>query len=684
MAAGLVLLCVALMSTASGELLQNGGFESLQNWGCYSFTCKLTTDRHSGQHAVEVSGRQHWYQGPSQMITVTQDTEYNVTGYIKLLTDHGDNGQRVELEVDMLLGDDTHLYQSAAAHNGVRVADGWVYLSGTFAVPSQRPDPEVHFVVDDASVTQIGQLGVSWQNYSQSVIEQHRKSDIHIDVTTASGINKADVQIHVVQTKKSFPFGVAIGAERYNDPNNQAYRDFVHTHFNWAVIDNALKWRPGQYHYQPAIDALHGLKRNGMKIRAHNIVWSVPDFIQPWVKQLSGDELRSVVKEHIEMDMNVTRGLTLEVFLLVAVLVLCLVINLHRKRGQTHPISWLQQLNTSVRGYHVRQRHQAAIDKARQCFCPQTLRRRASYVVMLVACLLLGNHLHLIPLYLIPPTGNANVFVPNTTDCRFHLPVHIPMKGRSEICTYDPKEDRRSRKIHKSGHPTFEVDILSILDIMSSDVMMNGRPVASFVDLGCYIGTFTITVASMGYKVLAVDAMNSSLQLLATSLRWASLTDRVTILHNAISDRRKDVVVQVDLGNRGASWIEHNASASDISISKARKVNTQPVVKAICMDDLVPYVPTRRVLLKMDVEGSEWLALRCADRFFAEVDVPFIHMNFASYNTKHKHRGRKISRYLSKRGYSAHNPRKPGLPLMYEPPNFWIGNVLWVKTQETD
>ena len=43
--------------------------------------------------------------------------------------------------------------------------------------------------------------------------------------------------------RKSFPFGMAVNALYYND--NVAggeYRGFIHQHFNWAVLKNALKW----------------------------------------------------------------------------------------------------------------------------------------------------------------------------------------------------------------------------------------------------------------------------------------------------------------------------------------------------------------------------------------------------------------------------------------------------------
>jgi hypothetical protein len=47
----------------------------------------------------------------------------------------------------------------------------------------------------------------------------------------------------VRQTGHSYPFGTAVNAYKYNDHNQpQCYRDFIHQHFNWAVLENAQKW----------------------------------------------------------------------------------------------------------------------------------------------------------------------------------------------------------------------------------------------------------------------------------------------------------------------------------------------------------------------------------------------------------------------------------------------------------
>ena len=70
-------------------------------------------------------------------------------------------------------------------------------------------------------------------------IERHQVDKI-IKCRYSKGI-KTVVQIR--QTKKSFPFGTAVNAGKYNrDAGHGKYRAFIHNHFNWAVPENALKW----------------------------------------------------------------------------------------------------------------------------------------------------------------------------------------------------------------------------------------------------------------------------------------------------------------------------------------------------------------------------------------------------------------------------------------------------------
>nr|QGJ04027.1 cellulase [Rapana venosa] len=326
----LLLMVVVVVGEVRGAVLRNGGFESLSGWDCWNIQCYLNSDRHSGQHSALATGRNNYWEGPSQMIQVSAGHSYDVSGWMKLLG--GGGGQTLMLEIDYTLADNSHHYETVASSSNKSPQDGWVHLSGAFTVPAnldiratrfyfQGPKAGIQFLADDASVTDTGHSssgsgsGSHGNSHSHSAIDQLRKSNINVRITTAAGVNKNDITIRVTQTKKAFPFGTAVNSWKYNaNDAGGRYRDFIHKHFNWAVPENALKWptiepNRGQKNYDLALNMIHGLKSHGIKVRGHNLVWSVDQFVQGWLKNLWGNDLRAVVKAHIQETMQKTRGL---------------------------------------------------------------------------------------------------------------------------------------------------------------------------------------------------------------------------------------------------------------------------------------------------------------------------------------------------------------------------------------
>ncbi|PVD26941.1 hypothetical protein C0Q70_12089 [Pomacea canaliculata] len=269
-------LCTCLLLTlVNAELLKNGDFEAgTASWNqCWGFVCKLTAshDTRFGKQYLSVTNRTASWMGPGQGIQVTPGKDYRVQSYIKILNDlPGKLGQRIELEVSFDFPDGTKNYVNAAVRPLARTSDGWFLLRGDFQAPSKRnscvkfygpkgrvasttfyfqgPDPGVGFAVDQASVTEITS-DPNWRAKTDDVINRLRKSDINVQVTAASGVSPADVKIQIVQTRKSYPFGMGgLSSWKYVDPAEDAYRDWVHKHFNWATPGNMLKWRQLDWH----------------------------------------------------------------------------------------------------------------------------------------------------------------------------------------------------------------------------------------------------------------------------------------------------------------------------------------------------------------------------------------------------------------------------------------------------
>ena len=76
---------------------------------------------------------------------------------------------------------------------------------------------------------------------------------------------------------------------------------------------------------------------------------------------------------------------------------------------------------------------------------------------------------------------------------------------------------------------------------LASKVMeaMALHPEAVFLDLGSNIGAFTLPVASMRRRVVAVDMMRDNLAYIKTSLNKAGLDNYVEMIHNAIRSKEK-------------------------------------------------------------------------------------------------------------------------------------------------
>lgn len=63
---------------------------------------------------------------------------------------------------------------------------------------------------------------------------------------------------------------------------------------------------------------------------------------------------------------------------------------------------------------------------------------------------------------------------------------------------------------------------------------MKAYPSAVFLDLGANIGMFTVVIAAMKRKVIAVDADSRNLAYIKKSLEIAKTTDYVELIYNAV------------------------------------------------------------------------------------------------------------------------------------------------------
>ena len=116
-------------------------------------------------------------------------------------------------------------------------------------------------------------------------------------------------QVVVEQVSHEFWFGCAISnglaGNSMSEGDLRQYKEKFLENFNSAVTENAVKWpsmeqKKGEVNYAVIDGILEWADKNHIPLRAHNLFWGIPKFVQPWVKELNDDELRKTLQNRAE------------------------------------------------------------------------------------------------------------------------------------------------------------------------------------------------------------------------------------------------------------------------------------------------------------------------------------------------------------------------------------------------
>lgn len=127
---------------------------------------------------------------------------------------------------------------------------------------------------------------------------QHRRGTIVVQTTPGA-------KVKVEQVRHEFWFGAAIANQAFNGTMPEAdakrYREVFLENFNSAVTENALKWlsmepQRGKVDYATVEAMLRWTDEHRLPLRGHNVFWGIHQFVQPWLKTMSNEELRATVE----------------------------------------------------------------------------------------------------------------------------------------------------------------------------------------------------------------------------------------------------------------------------------------------------------------------------------------------------------------------------------------------------
>jgi FkbM family methyltransferase len=132
-----------------------------------------------------------------------------------------------------------------------------------------------------------------------------------------------------------------------------------------------------------------------------------------------------------------------------------------------------------------------------------------------------------------------------------------------------------------------------------------------FLDIGANAGVYSImlAVAGIGAEIIAFEPDPGNRARLKANIAANGLAYRIQVVPDAVGDKAGEVtLMEAGVHNRGESWIAH----PDKPPEEAAGVATH-VVRQIRFDDEFA-MSGKTILVKMDVEGSEFHALAGMER----------------------------------------------------------------------
>ena len=115
--------------------------------------------------------------------------------------------------------------------------------------------------------------------------------------------------VKIEQLRHEFWFGCAISngfADGSMSAANKAqYEEKFLQNFNSAVTENAVKWlsmerEKGKVSYATVDNMLAWTDKHNIPLRGHNLFWGIDKFVQPWLKEMSDEELRTTLQQRAE------------------------------------------------------------------------------------------------------------------------------------------------------------------------------------------------------------------------------------------------------------------------------------------------------------------------------------------------------------------------------------------------
>ncbi len=173
----------------------------------------------------------------------------------------------------------------------------------------------------------------AWRREARERIKRHRMGDLAVRVVDTLGKPIPGARLRLRQTRHAYLFGTCVVASRvtdaevsFRDPemtrekflaDNIIYREQIQKLFNFAVLENDLKWplwigEKPNFTQRATLDALSWLRMRGLATKGHTLVWASWRNTPGWLRELEGDPaaLQAAIVRHIRDVGSATAALT--------------------------------------------------------------------------------------------------------------------------------------------------------------------------------------------------------------------------------------------------------------------------------------------------------------------------------------------------------------------------------------
>ncbi|XP_071111510.1 uncharacterized protein [Haliotis cracherodii] len=304
-------LSVELLHDADFEGMTTYGGDTSAGWWCVQCDAVPSVDTHSGSHSVKVTNRKQNWGSITQSFKPKGGHKYSFRAYVKILNlaqDKVYHSMQTTLEIKGSNGNTKYEQIGTTPH--LRPGS-WHIVGGDYHMPNdvkevrlyfQIAEPQVNYLLDTASVEEIPQIA-NLKSDTSGRIDMLRKSNIDIKVTN-NNVHASGLTVEVHQTSSEFGWGSAVDANDITDSQHKKYQDYFYDNFEWAVLENALKWysmeqNQGQDNVALPEKAVDTLRSKGIKVRGHNIFWAVAQWVPNWQKQLSQSALKQAMVKRV-------------------------------------------------------------------------------------------------------------------------------------------------------------------------------------------------------------------------------------------------------------------------------------------------------------------------------------------------------------------------------------------------